>query len=397
MRTETLEIGCYALAVGLLGLLFWEGYNNKNTPWQHGPKNKKAWLELRDKLRKQADAIQPDREQWSYTQQHKEWWATIKSANLIGKKPEKKEEDEGKTGPEEKVTEAPKVVEPIGDILELTTVLAGDGVARIKVRYKRGVESPEAAPSAVPMDVTAGGAVASSSVGQPFHDLQAGEALYKPFDYIKFKGIDFVDAAAVFVQPNPNYKGKEGEEKDENGEKKTVEQKLHLFEVGLSEEFVEGGTAKAIGAQQRASTKSSKRERKWKNPGDKSAEVEPNVWMISQKDSANIERDYNRLLTEDFQTDDYVGRPLRVGGKRGKKGERIRGVSFKRVSQNAARFGIKSGDVLIKVNGEKVTSRANAIKVGKAQHQRGIRTFELTFWSSGREVVRTYRAPDKKK
>ena len=49
-------------------------------------------------------------------------------------------------------------VATLGDILELTTILAGDGVARIKVRYKRPVEMPEAAssqPNALVMPSTA--------------------------------------------------------------------------------------------------------------------------------------------------------------------------------------------------------------------------------------------------
>ena len=45
--------------------------------------------------------------------------------------------------------------------------------------------------------------------------------------------------------------------------------------------------------------------------------------------------------------------------------------------------------------GLKLARPANALNVGRKQYDRGVRTFELTFQSGGREVVRTYTAPEK--
>jgi hypothetical protein len=269
------------------------------------------------------------------------------------------------------------------EIIELKTILAnGVDTNRIKVRYlDPNVRIPEAEYSPIAEATAAGGLTTTFPTGNAFHDLVAGESLYPPYVDIRFTRVDIDGPSAVFTRPAAE------------GEGKTVEEELMVGELGLSEERIDPDTISQVGARKAtgASASGSGAAQQWVDPGAKTRMVKQNVWMISQRDGDVVAKDYERILTEDFRLDDWQAR-----FKDKKTGKRMRGVSVRHVSPEVARFGIKQGDVLIKVNGERVTSRASAIRAGKSQYQRGVRTFNLTFLSGGgREVIRTYTAPDR--
>lgn len=394
MRTETIEFGIYGVAVALLGLLVWKGWETKNDlgeGWKYGPKDKKEFTKLRDDLEAAGNEEQPDEKRLSYSSGWIDWWKTVQTANWTGKLPPPPPVTvDPTTEVEEKVEE---VLEPLGDLMEVTAIMAGNGddATRIVIRYKRDVTPPASAPAlgsgtstngtgAMPSDFT--NSAVSDATGQPFHTLIPGDRLWKPLNSIQFKGVDLfkVPLTAIFTRPKAN--GKDGE---------TVDQELALAQLGLGD-AIDDETKSELGASSSVSSSKSDgiKERKWQSPGERTTRV-GDVWMISERDSGAFETDYDRILTEDFVTNDYISRKADK-----KTGERIRGVSFTRVSDSVRRFGVQSGDVLIAVNGQSVTSKANAMNVGRKQYDRGVRTFELEFLSGGRKVTRTYTAPQKK-
>lgn len=402
MRTETIEFGIYGVAVALVGVLGWQAWVVKKElgpEWKHGPRTRTAFQKLCKDLEKKGNEDKGDEKHLSYSSKWLDWWRTIQLSNWTGKLPPKEVVD---NGPAEEVVEKKKVevLEPLEDLIEIITIMGGPGsdATRILVRYKRDVTPPSGASTALPpgggpADVTGGGAVPfpssggmssgiSDSGGMPYHSLVPGERLWPQLDSIQFKHINLskVPVAVVFTRPKPN--GEEGE---------TVDQEMVIGQLGLGD-AIDEKTKTGLGATSSVSKSKRKggvRERDWKDPGKRTLRV-GDTWMISERDNNAIQNDFDRILTEDFITRDYVSR------SRNKKGERLRGVSFSQVSDSVARFGVVAGDVLIKVNGEGVKSKANAMNVGKKQYQRGVRTFELTFLSGGREVVRTYTAPQKR-
>lgn len=61
----------------------------------------------------------------------------------------------------------------------------------------------------------------------------------------------------------------------------------------------------------------------------------------------------------------------------------------------SSRIGVQSNDLILSLNGEPVSTKADAIAVGKRQYNRGVRTFVLRLLSDGREVERIIEAPDR--
>jgi hypothetical protein len=59
------------------------------------------------------------------------------------------------------------------------------------------------------------------------------------------------------------------------------------------------------------------------------------------------------------------------------------------------RFGVQQNDLILSINGTPVSTKADAIHVGKKLYNRGVRTFVVKMLSDGREVERTYQAPDR--
>lgn len=110
-----------------------------------------------------------------------------------------------------------------------------------------------------------------------------------------------------------------------------------------------------------------------------------NQWNIGRDDERQF-RERSDELFERLDVDTYVS-----------KTSSMRGVYVRNVEPElASKFGVSTGDVLLEVNGRKVESKAQAIQAGKADYNRGVRTF-TTKWltSSGQVVDRTYQAPDR--
>ena len=110
-----------------------------------------------------------------------------------------------------------------------------------------------------------------------------------------------------------------------------------------------------------------------------------NQFNIGRDDERQF-RERSEELFERLDVDTYVS-----------KTSNMRGVYVRNVEPElATKFGVGTGDVLLEVNGRKVESKAQAIQAGKADYNRGVRSF-TTKWltSSGQVVDRTYQAPDR--
>lgn len=380
MRTETLEIACYGLFAGLFGLLVWEGYKTKTSGWAYGPTTTQEWRELRQRLREEGEAKRPDEERLKYTASYKDWWQLIERANWTGKLPAKPVPTEGPAGPTGGDPKAPKTLKPLTEIIELRLIAAnGDDENRIKIQYKDpNVEVPESSNARMSGVTPVGGDPVATPTGNAFQDLVAGDTLYPPYATIRFTGVDLNGPAAIFTRPAPEGAGK------------TVEEKLMLDELKLDQSRIDEKTILEVGGRAGTSERTADSGRQWVDPGDSTKEIEQNVWMISRRDSDVIGEDYGRILEEDIQLRDWQS------SRADRSGEKPRGVSVRRISPQLQRFGVKQGDVLIKINGQRVKSKSNAINTARKQYDRGVRTFELTFLSGGREIVRTYTVPKKK-
>lgn len=398
MRTETLSFLIYLLSVGVLGLLGYELYQKHDMRWVGvpgvGESSGTAAVASVAKWRKAAvqkgtrSAISERR--WSYAPRMMPWWDVITKANLTGKLPPPPKEVVNEAEAEaQAAAETPQT--PLSEILTIVTTFGSD-TGTIKVQYKpeSGVTPPKR------QDIGIGDAVPGMSPGmapgqtQPglgplYQDLTMGESLYEPFQAIKAVRVvsQGSEIGVVFSRPA-------AKPEDAKAGKRTEEtvwinqldiQGNHFGGLATVGAGSPSGPGKAGGA---------KTERKgvWQDPGPKTKKI-ADAWQISiqdQKYLANPAELFEDVAVEDFREewDD----PITPGKK-----VRVRGVAISKVSPKLKRFGVQEGEILIKVNGNAVTGRANAMKVGKDAYNRGVRTFDLTFLNNyGREIVRTYQA-----
>lgn len=218
------------------------------------------------------------------------------------------------------------------------------------------------------------------------HTLSVGDTLYPPFEHIRLARVAPDAKSAFFVRTVP---AEEGE-----GTKEQEPEELFKGERGLG--GISQDVLRILVERQRAASGQPKRSgfrdvepvarvssgRNWFDV-EETQQVEPGTWNVSREDSSTLSRDPNTLLSQ--------------VGLRPYKSNNLRGVQVDNVSPEiSSRFGVNSGDVILSVNGEQVTSRSNAINVGRKQHDRGVRVFDVqVLTSTGRTETRSYRVqPD---
>jgi hypothetical protein len=108
------------------------------------------------------------------------------------------------------------------------------------------------------------------------------------------------------------------------------------------------------------------------------------VRHIGRKDAQRFEQDSDRLF-EQLNFDTYVSKSSSL------KGLIVRNVDPKLAQQ----FGVAAGEVLLELNGRPVQTQAQALQIGKADYQRGVRTFVTKWLANGQVIDRTYQAPDR--
>lgn len=113
----------------------------------------------------------------------------------------------------------------------------------------------------------------------------------------------------------------------------------------------------------------------------KTEEIARNTFQLGGEDMDSFSRDYQRILTEEVTTDTYW-----------KDGKRA-GVEIKSVKSGsiASRHGAMEGDVLISINGHKVTSESEAISYVK-QNSEKYSAWEVVVLRFGKEETIVYHS-----
>jgi len=419
----------YLVSLGLFGLAGWTVYEMLPL-WKDAARQdatRRGQDQALDRL-KSGKGRGPALD-WNYS--HADWWAKLKDVNLVGKQPPP---PKPVGGPEEAPKAPPVELRPLGEIIELVSLIH-DGEAKgrggntyVIVRYKPGadVKPPEwyvresmSGPAAVsapgPRDSTPaprpsgprggrGGQPAAPQAPQsgpsktpgattPIPTTMAGREimqrvwvvddgdprhgnrLWPTFDNIKLVGVSPDAQEAYFVRDLPP--PKEGEPAPEPKEEKLLKSNMHISAELLAELRSMQGRA--------APTASSDTPVLSPTPGAwidmPETKVVNGVTHISKKDEERFSNP-DELLSQ-IHVDTYSGKS-------------VKGLIVRNVDAKLARtLGIAAGEVLIELNGRAVRSRSEALEIGKGDYKRGVRTFATKWLANGAVIERTWQAPDR--
>ncbi len=381
----------YVASAGMLvgvGWIFYEA--NYALP---KPKTQKEINAIVQGLVDQGAGREPEDRPWFYGDT--EWWSQFKAANLTGKLPPKpKTPDEAESKPMVPVgSEKPlkEVFHVLGIIAGVEPIPPNTEPYACAIRYKptSGVRIPAelmaaSAEPVIPAPVAGAqpgrGAPmpvrGPQDLSQPTQHLRLGDKLWEPFVHIRLARVE-PDASAAWFEVT----GKDGKR-----EERMIRNELDLPE-DLRDEIGKvvgsaGGTATTRPAKVVAPIVA---KGLWRDPGERSAEIQPGTWMLSEKDHQYLQDNSTRILDEDLVLKSYTSRSGNLSG-----------LQVVKVSPEMQRYGITEGDVLLSINGIRVGSKSEAIQVSKRLYERGTRMFEAEILSRGSITTRTYTAPEKK-
>lgn len=323
------------------------------------------------------------------------FWNALKDANLIGKEPEKPPEQMAETK-EPEPEELPQT--PLEDIVSVVLIAHDGDESRVVLRYKpaANVQPPADVVAAPPItdvvpsqptreDRNARGPRATSGGMPTFqqdgytHHLKIDETLWPPFEHIRLVRVAADAREAFFQREDPN-KPKEEWPAEESLVPELLDlpqailQKLRQIGVDVPDT-----RERPAGAEQPAQVEGTD----WQAT-EETVEVATNRFNIGTRDREVFRSNPDRIFNEDIATRDW----------RSRRGDR-RGVLITRLKPGYERYGIRPGDIVLAINGEPVSSKQQAYKIGKRFYERGVRTFEVEFLTaSGQRITRTYVAPD---
>ena len=206
--------------------------------------------------------------------------------------------------------------------------------------------------------------------------MKLGESLWAPHDHIKLVRVAEDARSAFFLRS--------GVAAAEGGE--PLPEEVFKNEMSLAPELVrklieDQRGARAVTARDTPRPQATS---SWRDVAE-TQQVSPGKFIVSRGDDQLIREDPQKLL------DQVTIRPYTS-----KTGNRSRdGVQLLNVAPELGRrFGVRSGDVILEVNGIPVKSRSQAIDVGTKQYKRGEREFRVRIMTMGRIEERTYTAPD---
>jgi len=355
------------------------------------------------KGREETPSDQRDR----YSGDARAWWNSFDEANLVGleiKPPEAMEEKP--VEPEKTVTAVP--VQEILDVVGLAFDSNNPGWCVVRYKPMADVRPPktvagegEVAGGSVPgyagpadsvRPANPGRAVGSRGnargvpAGRPgmpafaggeqrvFQILREGESLWPTYDDIKLLRVQADGQAVFFTRTVP-------------GQAEPMEEKMIPSELGLSQEVL-AVLAKDAGSRT-SSGRSTGREPAQGASSDwidvpETRAVSPGQWHISKADDRYLRDNAQTVFNEEFSARSYTSRSGSV-----------RGVQVTRISPRLERFGVQSGDVVLELNGVKVSTKAQALREGRRMYKQGVRTFRAKILTGlGRIEERTYHAPN---
>jgi len=396
----------YTASLGFAGGSGYLFYETMSAPEQQTPR------EIYDEAMASIDSgrkLTPDDRRDEYTEAAKPWWESFSQANFTGALPPEPVavEDDAETHAPPPVSSMP--ADEIVNVLSITFDSAGADSWCI-VQYKdTNVQPPVNAFTGVanpgyggPVDISRGAAPAAagpnampSYAGGPvlIQHLKIGDSLWPPHQNVVLSRISD-DGLSVFFKRSqvPEKPGDGDAEANADGgtgepSADSEEEKVYKNELGLATDVIEAinDGAAPIDRPDRGRPKPKVVEvTTWIDVGEETRAVRPGEYHVSRKDSEYLRKNAQQVFSEDIAMRSY----------RSPRGN-ISGVRVMRVSPRLERFGVQAGDVLLELNGVPVKNKAQALKVGKAQYNRGVRLFRAKVLNRyGRVEERSYNAPD---
>ncbi len=409
----------YVTALGLFSWAGWTVYSNWSL-WKLETRNQASLggRNTSDDLIKKGRGAGAQARGVNYAAPN--WWEQLKQVNLIGKLP--KREPTAAEIAAAKEAEEPKVdLTPLEDIFELVS-LVYDGAAAGKggdshviIRYKApDVAPPEwwvkenTAPAssprrAGPRDLAAAPSTARTRRGrgasrpaQPTPmptsttgrtdilqkiwiedggDPRRAAQLWSPYEHIRLVRVAGDAQSAFFTRGGAVADGQEAPDPKEEELLKTTADIPQDVLVALRKLQGRGASREPAQSAPRAATN------QWRDV-EETTRV-GNQFHIGRKDEQRFRS------SDDFFSNVYVDTYV-------SKTSNLRGVSVRSVAPKlASSYGVQTGDVLLKINGRKISSKAQATNMVKKDYQRGVRTFATEWLSNGQVVERVYQAPDR--
>lgn len=389
----------YTLSAGLLGGVGWVFYQ----ALVEAPKKQRSANDIKndvENLIKVGQGKQPPESSWSYLDAA--WWSKLKTVNFTGKLPP----------PPPKPDSGPSVVKPVEspdtkleDILSGLAIVYKGSLSSCVIRYKptARVTPPADLARSGPSDVI--GAPSAPSPGRPpvpgrgptpmpaavdpsaglIHHLKLEDTLWPPYQNVRLVAISDDAQIMTFLR-----------EKDGVPKEQWKKEDVFRNELGLPEDVntalkkwmgVGAGSRPSQGSRpQRPNT--SDQASGWK-PVETTRELDPGQWHISEKDYRYLQDNSERVVNEDIVVQPY----------KSPQGTRA-GLQITKVSPELSQYGLATGDVILSINGEPVTSKAQAaqaVQAGQKQYERGTREFEIEVLSRGQISKRTYHAPNNRR
>jgi hypothetical protein len=369
---------------------------------------------------------------WVYSKDTADWWASFKTANLIGKPPPAPPTEK----PPEPPPPPPVDVRPLDQLIELVSLVydgqhgGRGGNSHVVLRFKQdaNVEPPEwwlkanpppgpggpaasrprdavptppngrPAPTARPPAARppTGSQMPTSSAGREYvqhlwvddgGDPRRSAVLWpvkaadgREMGKIRLVGVRADATSAFFARELPPAKP---------GDPPQIkEEELIKTNANLSQEVLRatrelqgrsmpaGPVASAIGSGPAVPD--------WVDVNETTASN--GRVNIGNNDEREFAQNPDRFL-EQLNFQPYVSKDRSISGLV------LKGID----SKIGARFGVSAGEVLIEINGKAVKSRADAYSTAKADYERGVRTFNSKWYVNGQVVERVYQVPNKKK
>jgi hypothetical protein len=418
----------YAISTGLLGLA---GYNFMQSLQESDgalrTKISESGIKEAEERLSKGKGDGPSNFSWNY--QTAPWKARFMAPNLVGKDLRKADE----TATAIKEVEQPKVadVRPLSDVIELVSLMCDTatdgkgGQSHVIIRYKDAasvqppnwylLENQTGSAASAPVGAAdgvggraggrpgggrpAGGRpgastqVPTSSAGQDFIQrvwvVGDGSArneatLWPPFQDVRLVRVAADARSAYFVRGGTT---QPVEGQDPATLPKPLEEEVFKTSLEISEDVM-----RAVVEIQRGDEKQPREVRTAAAPEAASGwkDVEEttlvgNKVFISKKDQQLMQESPETFMDR-INVDSYVSRT----------GSGLRGLRVLNVAPElTARYGVQSNDLILSVNGEPVSTKADAMAVGKRQYNRGTRTFVVKLLSDGREVERIIEAPNR--
>ena len=391
-----IKLYLYLASASMLGAAGWLGeaaINRGAGPGQvsmEGMEVARQWIGAGHELRR--------KDPWNFD--NREWFAQFQVVNLTGWRPTA--EEPVYTGSGDDPTQPPKALDEIFQLISLMYHNAeGDPETHVVLRYQEdsrgeilgGVEKlPVAGAVGLAANQIPGGRLprgARAHSGPPgalpwsqpprvpvtnrlVHHVKVGESLREPFGQIVLVRVA-EDANSAFFR-----RGDIGSQLEE-AYKQVLGLDSKLLGQLVARNRKPGEVKTRTGLPPTADSS-------WIDV-PVTTQVSPGRFSISRADDELIRRDPQKLLDRVFIRP-YTSR----SGNRSLDGIELLKVD----AELGQRFGVRTGDVILEVNGEPVRTRSQAIEVGTRLYGQGVREFRVRVTSMGRREERIYIFPDRK-